>query len=88
MKKIICICICICICLMSDCGKLPNHGSTVNTVVENDEGREDVLTPTQTSKTALEPSKSPAPTSSPRETAPVLPDSAAPSSLIFKEEVE
>jgi hypothetical protein len=53
----------------------------VNTVGDEKES-EAVLTAAQTSKAALEPSKSPAPTPSPKETAPVLPDSAASSSWI------
>ena len=73
---------------MSDCGKLPNHGSTVNTVVDEKESKVVPTSPLLASKTALEPSSDPAPTSSPKETVPVLPDSAASSSLIFKEEME
>ena len=78
------------ICLSSGCGKLPNHESTVNTVVENDEGREDVPTATQTSEPALEllkasasepePTFTPSPTPEPNESVPVLPYSVEPAS--------
>jgi hypothetical protein len=84
MKKIICICICICICifLASGCGKLPNHGSPVNTVVEK-EGSDDVLTTPLTSNTVLKPSKSPALVSELKEPVPALSDNVASSSWLW-----
>jgi hypothetical protein len=73
---------------MSDCGKLLNHVSPVNTVVKNDEGREDVPMATQTSETALEllkapapePTFTPSPTPEPKGAVPDLSDSTEPSS--------
>jgi hypothetical protein len=68
MKKIICICICIF--LTSGCGKLANHGSPVNVVVEN-KGSEGVSPHSLTSNTPAptpEPSKSVQPLSAPSDT--------------------
>jgi hypothetical protein len=56
----------ICICLMSGCDKSLNHGSPVNSVVE-DTGSEGVSTHSLTSNaSALEPSNTPAPTPEPQ----------------------
>ncbi|MCA6084985.1 hypothetical protein [Candidatus Endomicrobiellum agilis] len=81
MKKIICICICICIFLASGCGKLPNHGSPVNTVVEK-EGSDGVLTAPLISNTVLKSSKSPALVSELKEPVPALSDNLASSSWL------
>ncbi|MCA6080366.1 MAG: hypothetical protein LE169_05740 [Endomicrobium sp.] len=80
MKKIICIC------LLSGCDKSLSHGRPVNAVAEDKAPHS--LTANTSNASASVPSITPAPTSSPKETVPVLPDSAASSSLIFKEEVE
>jgi hypothetical protein len=69
---------------MSGCGKLLNHGSTVNTVVEDTGSEAPHSLPSDTLKSlALVPSNTSAPAPEPSNTAPPLSDSVASSSLIF-----